>query len=109
MLASMPHGHWKTTTFLAALRTNSLTGPLVVDGAINGELFLGWVSGHLVPTLHPGDIVVVDNLSAHKVAGVREAITSAGARVAYLPPCSPDLNPIELVMGRPYSGDVRPE
>jgi transposase len=100
VLASVPHGHWKTTTFLAALRTTGLTAPLVVDGAINGELFLGWVRQHLVPTLHPGDIVVMDNLSAHKVAGVREAIAAAGARVFYLPPYSPDFNPIELVFAK---------
>jgi transposase len=100
LLASVPHGHWKTTTFLAALRTTGLTAPLVVDGAINGELFLGWVRHHLVPTLKPGDIVVMDNLGAHKVAGVREAITAAGARLVYLPPYSPDLNPIELVFSK---------
>lgn len=100
LLASVPHGHWKTTTFLAALRTTGLTAPLVVDGAINGEIFLGWVTGHLVPTLQPGDIVVMDNLSAHKVAGVREGITAAGARLIYLPPYSPDLNPIELVFSK---------
>ncbi|MCE9630299.1 MAG: transposase [Planctomycetia bacterium] len=86
LLASVPHGHWKTTTFLVALRTTGLTAPLVVDGPINGELFLGWVSGHLAPTLHPRDIVVMDNLGAHKVAGVREAITAAGARLVCLPP-----------------------
>jgi transposase len=100
LLASVPHGHWKTTTFLAALRTTGLTAPLVVDGAINGELFLGWVIHHLVPTLQPGDIVVMDNLGAHKVAGVCEAITAAGARLIYLPPYSPDLNPIELVFSK---------
>lgn len=100
LLASVPHGHWKTTTFLAALRTTGLTAPLVVDGAINGELFLGWVRHHLVPTLQPGDVVVMDNLGVHKVAGVREAITAAGARVVYLPPYSPDLNPIELVFSK---------
>ena len=100
VLASVPHGHWKTTSFLAALRTTGLTAPLVVDGAINGELFLGWVTGHLVPTLRPGDIVVMDNLGAHKVAGVREAITRAGARLVYLPPYSPDVNPIELVFSK---------
>jgi transposase len=100
LLASVPHGHWKTTTFLAALRTTGLTAPLVVDGAINGELFLGWIIHHLVPTLKPGDIVVMDNLGAHKVAGVREAITAAGARLVYLPPYSPDLNPIELVFSK---------
>lgn len=92
---SVPHGHWKTTTFLAALRTTGLTAPLVVDGAINGDVFLAWTTQHLVPTLGQGDIVIMDNLSAHKVAGVREAIESVGARVLYLPPYSPDLNPIE--------------
>ena len=100
VLARVPHGHWKTTTFLAALRTTGLTAPLVVDGAINGELFLGWVRHHLVPTLKPGDIVVMDNLGAHKVVGVREAIAAAGARVLYLPPYSPDMNPIELVFSK---------
>lgn len=100
VLASVPHGHWKTTTFLAALRTTGLTAPLVVDGAINGELFLSWVTQHLVPTLDRGDIVVMDNLSAHKVAGVREAIETVGARVLYLPPYSPDLNPIELIFSK---------
>ena len=100
LLASVPHGHWKTTTFLAALRCTGLTAPLVVDGAINGALFLGWVRHHLVPTLMSGDIVVMDNLGAHKVAGVREAIEAAGARLVYLPPYSPDLNPIELVFSK---------
>jgi transposase len=100
LLASVPHGHWKTTTFLAALRTTGLTAPLVVDGAMNGELFLAWARLHLVPTLRPGDIVVMDNLGAHKVAGVREAITGVGARLLYLPPYSPDLNPIELVFSK---------
>lgn len=92
---SVPHGHWKTTTFLAALRTTGMTAPLVVDGAINGDVFLAWVKQHLKPTLREGDVVIMDNLSAHKVAGVREAIESVGARVLYLPPYSPDLNPIE--------------
>ena len=95
LIAKTPHGHWKTTTFLAALRTSGLTAPLVVDGAINGELFLAYVKQHLAPTLREGDIVIMDNLSAHKVAGVQEAIAAAGARVMYLPPYSPDLNPIE--------------
>lgn len=100
VVASVPHGHWKTTTFLAALRATGLTAPLVVDGAINGELFLSWTRHHLVPTLHPGDIVVMDNLGAHKVAGVREAIESVGARLLYLPPYSPDLNPIEMIFSK---------
>lgn len=100
IVEAVPHGHWKTTTFMAALRASGLTAPLVVDGAINGELFLGYVQQQLVPTLSPGDIVVMDNLSAHKVAGVRSAIESAGARVVYLPPYSPDMNPIELVFSK---------
>ena len=100
LLARVPHGHWKTTTFLAALRTSGLTAPLVVDGAINGAIFLAYVEQHLVPTLKPGDIVVMDNLSAHKVAGVQSAIEAVGARVLYLPPYSPDLNPIETVFSK---------
>jgi transposase len=100
LIAKVPHGHWKTTTFLAALRVDGLTAPLVVDGAINGELFLSYIRQQLVRTLHPGDLVVMDNLSAHKVAGVRQAIEAAGARVVYLPPYSPDLNPIELVFAK---------
>jgi transposase len=95
LIAKTPHGHWKTTTFLAALRTSGLTAPLVIDGAINGELFLAYIEQHLVPTLREGDIVVMDNLSSHKKAGVREAIESAGAKLVYLPPYSPDFNPIE--------------
>lgn len=100
IVEAVPHGHWKTTTFMAALRASGLTAPLVADGAINGELFLGCVRQQLVATLSPGDIVVMDNLSAHKVAGVRSAIESAGARVVYLPPHSPDMNPIELVFSK---------
>lgn len=100
LISKVPHGHWKTTTFLAALRTTGLTAPLVIDGAVNGALFLAYVRQQLVPTLGAGDIVVLDNLSAHKVAGVREAIESAGAHVWYLPPYSPDLNPIETVFSK---------
>ncbi len=100
LLDTVPHGHWKTTTFLAALRCSGLTAPLVIDGGINGALFLRWVKQELVPTLHKGDIVVMDNLSSHKVAGVREAIAAAGARVMFLPPYSPDLNPIETVFSK---------
>jgi transposase len=91
----VPQGHWKTTTFLAALRYDGMTAPLVVDGAINGDVFLAYVEQQLVPTLKPGDIVVMDNLSSHKVAGVKEAIEAVGAKVLYLPPYSPDCNPIE--------------
>lgn len=100
LIAKVPHGHWKTTTFVAALRSDGLTAPVVVDGAMTGEIFLSYVRNQLVPTLHPGDIVVMDNLAAHKVAGVREAIESAGATVAYLPPYSPDFNPIELLFSK---------
>ncbi len=100
LIAKVPHGHWKTTTFVAALRHDGLTAPLVVDGAMNGELFLAYVQQQLAPTLRSGDIVVMDNLSAHKVAGVREAITAAGAMLVDLPPYSPDLNPIELVFSK---------
>jgi transposase len=96
----VPHGHWKTTTFLAALRHDGLTAPMVVDGAINGELFLAYVEQILLPTLRKGDIVVMDNLSSHKVAGVQKAIESVGAQVLYLPPYSPDLNPIEIVFSK---------
>jgi len=96
----VPHGHWKTTTFVAALRHDGLTAPMVVDGAINGELFWAYVAQILVPTLKAGDIVVMDNLSAHKVAGVKAAIESAGARVIYLPPYSPDFNPIENMFSK---------
>ncbi len=96
----VPHGPWKTSTFLAALRMDGLTAPVVFDGALNGEIFLVYVRDHLVPTLRPGDVVVMDNLSSHKVQGVREAIEAAGARVEYLPPYSPDLNPIEQVFAK---------
>jgi transposase len=96
----VPHGHWQTTTFLAALGVDGLRAPLVVDGAINGELFLAYVRQHLAPTLQPGNIVVMDNLSSHKVKGVREAIEAVGATVVYLPPYSPDLNPIEQVFAK---------
>lgn len=95
LIASVPHGHWKTTTFLAALRHDSLAAPCVIDGPINGAAFLAYVEQVLAPVLEPGDIVVMDNLSSHKIAGVREAIEARGASVLYLPPYSPDLNPIE--------------
>ena len=95
LVASVPYGHWKTTTFLAALRSCGLTAPLVVDGAVNGEIFLAYVRQQLVPTLADGDVVIMDNLSSHKRVGVREAIEAAGATLLYLPPYSPDLNPIE--------------
>ena len=96
----VPHGHWKTTTFVAALRHDGFTAPMVMDGAMNGRAFLAYVRQVLVPTLHRGDLVVLDNLSSHKQAGVREALEAVGAQVIYLPPYSPDLNPIELAFAK---------
>jgi transposase len=98
--AAVPHGHWKTTTFTAGLRLGGLTAPMVIDGAMNGEAFLAYVHQLLVPTLSPGDIVVMDNLPAHKAGGVREAIENAGARLLYPPPYSPDFNPIEQAFAK---------
>ncbi len=94
-IGSAPHGHWKTTTFVGALRCCRLTAPMVTDEPMDGEMFLAYVRQFLCPTLRPGDIVILDNLSSHKVAGVEKAITATGATVLYLPPYSPDLNPIE--------------
>ena len=93
--APVPFGHWKTTTFTAGLRFRGLAAPFVLDGPMDGVAFLAYVSQVLVPELKPGDIVIMDNLPAHKVKGVREAIEAAGADLIYLPPYSPDLNPIE--------------
>ena len=93
--AAIPHGHWKTTTFVAGLRTSGMVAPMVLDGPINSVAFQAYVDQVLVPELRPGDIVVMDNLSSHKGAGVREAIEAAGASLLYLPPYSPDFNPIE--------------
>lgn len=100
VVEKVPHGHWMTTTFLAALRSTGLIAPLVIDGAMNGEIFLAWIEQHLVPMLKPGDIVVMDNLSSHKVAGVAKAIRAIGADVVYLPPYCPRLNPIEQVFAK---------
>jgi transposase len=95
-----PHGHWKTTTFVAGLRSDRIVAPMVVDCPMNGVIFRAWVEQQLVRDLEPGDVVVMDNLAAHKVAGVAEAIESAGAELLYLPPYSPDLNPIEQVFAK---------
>jgi transposase len=91
----LPHGHWKTTTFVAGLRLTGMVAPMVLDGPINGRAFQAYVDQVLVPELRPGDIVIMDNLGSHKGAGVRAAIEAAGARLLYLPPYSPDFNPIE--------------
>ena len=93
--AGVPHGHWKTTTFTGALRLTGMTAPFVYDGAMNGNVFRAYVEQVLVPTLAAGDVVIMDNLPAHKAAGVRDAIEAAGASLLYLPPYSPDFNPIE--------------
>jgi len=96
----VPHGHWKTMTFIAALRHDAITAPCVFDGPINGESFLRYVEQFLRPTLKPGDIVIMDNLGSHKGDAVRAAIRAAGARLLFLPPYSPDLNPIEQVFAK---------
>ncbi len=99
-LASVPHGHWLTTTFVAGLRHDGIVAPCVLDGPIDGDSFRAWVEQFLAPALRPGDIVVMDNLSSHKVDGVRQAIEACGAHLLYLPPYSPDLNPIELLFAK---------
>lgn len=93
--AGIPHGHWKTTTFVAGLRLTGIVAPMVLDGPINGAWFQAYVEQVLVPTLSPSDIVIMDNLGSHKGAAVRKAIEAKGATLLYLPPYSPDFNPIE--------------
>jgi transposase len=100
LVAKVPHGHWRTLTFLAALRCDRIDAPCVIDGPINGESFLAYVEQVLVPKLKPGDIVIIDNLGSHKGKAVRRAIRSAGAKLFFLPPYSPDLNPIEQVFAK---------
>jgi transposase len=99
-VASAPLGDWQTTTFIAGLRHRQLTAPMVTDGPMDGEVFLAWVEQFLCPTLRPGDIAILDNLSSHKVDGVGQAIAQAGATVLYLPPYSPDMNPIEKLFSK---------
>jgi transposase len=101
-VVSMPHGHWETTTFIAGLRYNDITGPM------DGEAFLVYVRTFLCPTVHPGDIVIADNLPSHKIAGVRAAIEAAGAMLRYLPPYSPDLNPIEKLFSKLKPSSAKP-
>jgi transposase len=100
LLAKVPHGKWNTLTFLAALRCDQVAAPCVFDGPINGRSFLAYVQQVLVPTLKPGDIVIMDNLGSHKGRAVRAAIRAAGAKLFFLPPYSPDLNPIEQVFAK---------
>ena len=98
--ARVPYGRWQTTTFLAAMRASGFVAPVCVDGAINGAVFVAWVEQHLVKVLRPGDVVVMDNLSSHKSVRVVDAIEAVGAEVRYLPPYSPDFNPIELAFSK---------
>jgi transposase len=100
VIGAVPHGHWKTSTFLAGLRHDRIVAPLVLDGAINGQSFCAYVDQFLAPTLQPGDIVIADNLGSHKVAGARDAIEARGATLLFLPAYSPDLNPIEQVFSK---------
>ena len=100
LVDKVPHGHWKTSTFLAALRCDRVEAPCLFDGPINGERFLAYVTKFLVPALKPDDIVVADNLGSHKGKAVRKAIRSAGARLLFLPKYSPDLNPIEQLFAK---------
>jgi transposase len=100
LIGKAPWGHWKTTTFVAGLRCNEISAPCVLDGPMNGHAFLTYVEKVLLPVLKPGDIVVMDNLPAHKVEGIRELIEAIGAKLVYLPPYSPDLNPIEMAFAK---------
>lgn len=100
LIAKVPHGHWKTLTFLAGLRHDRIVAPCVIDGPINGISFTAWVAQFLAPTLNPGDIVIADNLGSHKGKPARQAIRSVGAKLFFLPPYSPDLNPIEMVFAK---------
>jgi transposase len=100
LVTKVPHGHWKMTTLVAGLRQDGITAPLVVDGPMNGDVFRAYVQQQIVATLRPGDLVIMDNLTSHKVAGVRQAIEAVGAELVYLPPYSPDFNPIEQVFAK---------
>jgi transposase len=100
VIGKIPYGHWKTTTFLAGLRHDGIAAPFVVDAPMDGDIFLAYVEQVLVPSLKDGDVVILDNLPAHKVDGVRERIEAAGAKLLYLPPYSPDLNPIEQAFSK---------
>ena len=95
LVDAVPHGHWRTTTLIAGLRQSGVIAPMVLDGPMTGAAFLAYVEQALAPVLQSGDVVVMDNLAAHKVAGIEEAVAAAGASLLYLPPYSPDLNPIE--------------
>ena len=107
LVSSVPWGHWKTTTFVAALRVGEIAAPCVFDGPMDGASFRAYVEQFVVPILRQGDIVVMDNLPSHKVAGIREAIEAAGAELRYLPSYSPDFNPIEQFFAKTQSPAVK--
>ncbi len=100
LVASIPHGHWSTSTFIAGLRHDRIVAPWLLDGPMNGDAFLTYIATQLAPSLSADDIVIMDNLSTHKVKGVRELIEASGAGLLYLPSYSPDLNPIEMVFAK---------
>lgn len=100
LVDAAPYGHWRTTIFIAGLRSTGIIAPLVLDGPMSGDAFRAYVEQFLAPALTAGDVMVMDNLAVHKVAGVREAITAVGASIPYLPPYSPDLNPIEQMFAK---------
>jgi transposase len=104
LVDAAPHGHWRTTTFVAGLRSTGIIAPLVLDGPMTGQAFRAYVEQFLAPALSAGDVVVMDNLAAHKAAGIREAITATGASILHLPPYSPDLNPIEPMFAKLKAG-----
>jgi transposase len=99
-IAAIPHGHWRTTTFVGGLRLSGMTAPMTIDGAMDGPAFLAWVEQVLAPTLRESDVVIMDNLPAHKPAAIRAAIEARGAELRHLPPYSPDLNPIEMAFAK---------
>lgn len=99
-VSSVPHGHWQSSTFIAALRVESITAPFLIEGAVNAEVFTAYLQQVLCPELHEGDVVILDNLSTHKIPNVAALITAQGASVRYLPPYSPDLNPIEMAFAK---------
>jgi transposase len=99
-VAAVPHGHWQSSTFIAALRVQAITAPFLVEGAVDGDVFAAYLEHALGPELGAGDVVILDNLSTHKMARVRELIAQRGAQVRYLPPYSPDLNPIEMAFAK---------
>lgn len=100
LLGKTPHGHWMTSTFVAGLQHDGLLAPMLIDAPMTGRIFQQWLTDHLIPELAPGSIVVCDNLPAHKVAGVRQCLEAAGMGLLYLPPYSPDFNPIEQVFAK---------